>query len=65
MFNLAHFGIEEPWSVEKVQAYIDKAKEELAPGWHIWMPTKRIWAQKPLPFETKKNADAESLGSLH
>lgn len=63
MFNLTHFGIPEPWSAEKVQVYIAKAKEELAQGWHIWMPTKRMWAQKP--FEKKKGVDAESLGSLH
>ena len=31
-----------------------QAKEELAQGWHIWMPTKRIWAQKPFDAKAKE-----------
>ena len=47
MFLLTQFGMPEPWSVEEVQAWLAKVKQELNAGYRIYQVYTRVWGQKP------------------
>lgn len=45
-------GVPKPWSLEETQKYVNKYKEDMEKGWHMYQNSRRIWGQKP--FEDKK-----------
>lgn len=48
MLILTHFGEPEPWTAEEVQVYLAKVRNEINSGYHVYVPMRRVWAQKPL-----------------
>lgn len=48
MHILTKFGQPKPWSVEEVQIFLAKARQELENGWHTYWYFRRVWAQKPV-----------------
>lgn len=50
-YLLTKFGNPEgrPWTVEEVRLYLQKVKEELEYGWHIYFLFRRVWVGFPFP----------------
>lgn len=50
-YLLTKFGDAEgrPWTVEEVKLYLQKVKEELESGWHIYLLFRRVWVGSPFP----------------
>ena len=49
LYALTKFGTPNPWSVEEVQAYLEKVRKEVNnPRIHTYTRYRRVWAQKPL-----------------
>ncbi|KAJ9481669.1 hypothetical protein VN97_g11799 [Penicillium thymicola] len=47
-YLLTKFGLPEPWSLERVQVFVAKARAEINnPKYHIYHVSRRIWARKP------------------
>lgn len=53
IFMLTHFGQPQPWSIEKVQVWLAKVRNEINAGYHIYQKARRVYAQKPFD-EPKK-----------
>lgn len=56
MFLLTKFGLPQPWSVDEVQVYLAKLREDIErKGVHAYYLKRRVWAQKPFDVEEKKD----------
>ncbi len=53
-------GRPEPRTEDQVNKYVGKLKAELDKGWHIYLYTARVWAQKPLDADERPGTTGES-----
>lgn len=61
MYLLTKWGLPKPWTVEEVQVWLSKVRNEVNKGYPIYNKYTRVWAQKPFDEQPKVVQQPEVL----